>query len=75
MGRAKDELIEKERKERECPECGATVWVEWRDSPNVSCGECGFEGDVKQCENCTNLISIHSDDIMCENCVEYQMRD
>lgn len=70
MGRYKDLLIEKEQHERNCPECGADVWVDWLENPNLVCSECGHEDTVKQCSNCTGLISSHSDEIVCDNCLK-----
>jgi len=68
MGRAKEQLIEKEGHERECPECGDMVWVEWEEKPNLKCSGCEYEDDVKQCENCTNVFSKYSSDIICSLC-------
>jgi RecJ-like exonuclease len=75
MGMAKAQLMEKEEHERECPECSNTVWVNWNSTPNVKCSECDYEGTVKQCDNCLNLISKDSKDFLCGNCKEHMMRD
>ncbi len=75
VGRNKEFLIEQEQNERVCPECGADVWIHWAETPNLKCPECGYEDTVKQCSNCTGLISVDSDDIVCENCFEKAMED
>ena len=77
MGMAKRRLEEKEEHERECPECGSTVWVNWGQSPNVHCDKCESDYYVVQCSNCPNIMHENPDreiDI-CSTCVAYAMRD
>jgi RecJ-like exonuclease len=75
MGMAKQAQIEKDQNERECPECDAIVQVNWSKHPNVHCESCEQDYDVKQCENCTNLIHLNDESIVCSDCIGYGMRD
>lgn len=75
MGQAKNLLIEKQEHERQCPECNDTVWVNWGESPSFHCESCEQDYNVVQCENCTNLIHSSDEAIVCDDCIEYAMRD
>ncbi|MGE7613508.1 hypothetical protein [Paenibacillus sp. NPDC101420] len=75
MGYHKNKQIEQDEHERECPECGGTVWVKWGDSPNFHCKECDIETDVKQCENCSNLLYENDEEYICSDCIAHAMRD
>ena len=75
MGRAKADMMEREEHERDCPNCYKAVWVNWGESPNVECEECGYTDTVVQCENCLNLISKDTEAIVCDDCIEMAMKD
>ena len=74
MNRYKDILADQSDKLRNCPQCSAEVFVEWNESPNLKCEECGYVDTVKQCENCTNLIPEDSEEIVCHECVDRALK-
>lgn len=71
----KDLLIEKQERERECPNCFKTVWMNWGESPNLHCKECGFEADMEDCPECGSLMAKDNDYGICEECWERKMRE
>ncbi len=73
MDRTIQGLLDREQHERDCPNCGSNVWVLWNHEPNVKCDKCQFEGNVKQCETCTNLLPDISEHIMCDLCLENRL--
>lgn len=68
MGRTEGSFIGKHKDKRKCPECGELVWIKWDKSPNIKCPKCGYIDDVEECEGCGNLMSQHSDSVICLDC-------
>ncbi|PZT54149.1 hypothetical protein DN757_19150 [Paenibacillus silvae] len=70
MGFQKNRQIEKAEHERECIECGHTVWIEWDNSPNLNCSECGTVADVVPCERDGNLVYASKEIRLCDTCLD-----
>lgn len=69
MGFAKNQLIDEQENFRDCPECGESCRVNWKDSPQFECTNCEFTGDISECERCSATVS--NDDVLCENCLTH----
>lgn len=71
----KDKLIEKEERERICPECGNAVWMNWDESPNFHCTKCNYKTDMTECPICGGIMEKDSDLGVCNSCWEQKMEE
>lgn len=71
----KDILIEKQEREKNCPECGSIVWMNWEESPNFHCEKCEYKTDMELCTDCGNLKESDSELVICDDCWERKMNE